>query len=31
MGATDPFLMGPVYTPTPGIRRFLSGTRPSSG
>jgi kynureninase len=26
MGATDPFLMGPVYTPTPGIRRFLSGT-----
>jgi kynureninase len=26
MGANDPFLMGPVYTPTPGIRRFLSGT-----
>jgi kynureninase len=26
MGATDPFLMGPVYTPTAGIRRFLSGT-----
>jgi kynureninase len=26
MGATDPFLMGPVYTPTQGIRRFLSGT-----
>jgi kynureninase len=26
MGAQDPFLMGPVYTPTDGIRRFLSGT-----
>ena len=26
MGAQDPFLMGPVYTPTAGIRRFLSGT-----
>ncbi len=26
MGATDPFLMGPVYTPTRGVRRFLSGT-----
>ncbi len=26
MGATDPFLMGPDYTPTAGIRRFLSGT-----
>jgi kynureninase len=26
MGAADPFLMGPVYTPTQGIRRFLSGT-----
>jgi kynureninase len=26
MGAQDPFLMGPVYAPTPGIRRFLSGT-----
>jgi kynureninase len=26
MGAADPFLMGPVYTPTAGIRRFLSGT-----
>jgi kynureninase len=26
MGASDPFLMGPVYTPTAGVRRFLSGT-----
>ena len=26
MGATDPFLMGPEYRPTAGIRRFLSGT-----
>jgi kynureninase len=26
MGARDPFLMGPVYTPTTGIRRFVSGT-----
>jgi len=26
MGARDPFLMGPVYTPAAGIRRFLSGT-----
>ena len=26
MGAKDPFLMGPVYEPTAGIRRFLSGT-----
>ena len=26
MGAADPFLMGPVYAPTAGIRRFLSGT-----
>jgi kynureninase len=28
MGATDPFLMGPTYTPTRGIRRFHSGTPP---
>jgi kynureninase len=26
MGNTDPFLMGPDYVPTEGIRRFLSGT-----
>jgi kynureninase len=26
MGARDPFLMGPTYTPTAGIRRFISGT-----
>jgi kynureninase len=26
MGNTDPFLMGPDYVPTRGIRRFLSGT-----
>ena len=26
MGAQDPFLMGPTYTPTAGIRRFISGT-----
>ena len=26
MGAADPFLMGPDYTPTEGVRRFLSGT-----
>ena len=26
MGATDPFLMGPTYTPVEGVRRFLSGT-----
>jgi kynureninase len=26
MGNTDPFLMGPDYTPVAGIRRFLSGT-----
>ncbi|MGA8245872.1 MAG: aminotransferase class V-fold PLP-dependent enzyme [Nocardioides sp.] len=26
MGNTDPFLMGPDYVPTKGIRRLLSGT-----
>ncbi len=31
MGATDPFLMGPAYTPAPGIRRMLSGTPPVLG
>jgi kynureninase len=31
MGATDPFLMGPNYTPTQGIRRFHSGTPPVVG
>jgi kynureninase len=31
MGAADPFLMGPDYTPSPGIRRFLSGTPPIIG
>jgi kynureninase len=31
MGAADPFLMGPVYAPTAGVRRFLSGTPPIVG
>jgi kynureninase len=31
MGATDPFLMGPTYTPAQGIRRFHSGTPPVVG
>src|SRR6185295_14857360 len=31
MGAADPFLMGPEYSPSPGIRRFLSGTPPILG
>jgi kynureninase len=26
MGNRDPFLMGPDYVPTDGIRRFISGT-----
>ncbi len=26
MGTRDPFLMGPAYEPSAGIRRFLSGT-----
>ena len=31
MGHADPFLMGPGYQPSGGIRRFISGTPPSSG
>jgi kynureninase len=31
MGAADPFLMGPTYAPSAGIRRFLSGTPPIIG
>ena len=26
MGHADPFLMGPGYAPSPGVRRFISGT-----
>ncbi|TGN66387.1 kynureninase [Nocardioides eburneiflavus] len=31
MGHADPFLMGPGYTPAPGMRRFTSGTPPILG
>jgi kynureninase len=31
MGALDPFLMGPTYTPAAGVRRMLSGTPPVVG
>jgi kynureninase len=31
MGAGDPFLMGPTYTPASGVRRMLSGTPPVVG
>ncbi|WP_211357326.1 kynureninase [Nocardioides rubriscoriae] len=31
MGASDPFLMGPTYTPAPGVRRMVSGTPPVVG
>ncbi len=31
IGATDPFLMGPTYSPAEGIRRFQSGTPPILG
>jgi kynureninase len=31
MGHADPFLMGPGYTPAPGMRRFISGTPPILG
>lgn len=30
MGHADPFLMGPGYTPAPGVRRYISGTPPIS-
>jgi kynureninase len=28
LGGADPFVMGPVYRPGPGVRRMLSGTPP---
>ena len=31
MGHADPFLMGPGYRPSAGMRRFLSGTPPITG
>jgi kynureninase len=31
MGHADPFLMGPGYTPSDGMRRFISGTPPVLG
>jgi kynureninase len=31
MGHAEPFRMGPGYTPSPGVRRFLSGTPPIIG
>lgn len=31
MGSADPFAMGPGYTPSPGIRRLISGTPPIVG
>ncbi len=31
LGAVDPFLMGPTYTPAEGVRRFQSGTPPILG
>ena len=31
IGADEPFLMGPTYTPATGVRRFLSGTPPVLG
>ena len=31
MGHTDPFRMGPGYTPASGMRRFISGTPPILG
>jgi kynureninase len=31
MGHADPFLMGPTWTPSPGVRAFISGTPPITG
>ena len=31
MGHADPFLMGPDWTPSPGVRAFISGTPPITG
>lgn len=31
MGHADPFLMGPDWSPSPGIRAFISGTPPITG
>ena len=31
LGHADPFLMGPGYTPAPGLRSFVSGTPPILG
>lgn len=31
MGHADPFAMGPGYAPSPGVRRFVSGTPPIIG
>lgn len=31
MGHADPFLMGPEWTPSPGVRAFISGTPPITG
>ncbi len=31
MGHADPFAMGPGYSPSPGMRRFISGTPPITG
>jgi kynureninase len=31
MGHADPFLMGPEWAPSPGVRAFISGTPPITG
>ena len=31
IGHADPFLMGPEWTPAPGVRKFVSGTPPIVG